>query len=331
MIVVRKSLLLWALLACAGCGSNSSSTRPPPNDPPPPSDPPHPTSATIRVQLTHQSAPTTAYALDGMTVRLQPVGGGDVLTGVTDAIGVASFEVTALGDYQVVSVDGQDVTGQVVGSEGREYVKTAPLADPDPVVAHEYPVASPAVSVAALGTTNAVNAPVPRARKVTIAAAGHYSHPSDDLPEVPGASFVGRVILRNLDFGGDNNGVISMEAHFADPSISLWNRLNLYSGSGDNLSEARFYGGNPTTSQGYAASHAYAGPIAFEAPGDGNWALGVTGVAAGREVSGVAAADRSFPAFGYSGRILRPFCATGASSSVSYAFDYEFQAFTEVP
>lgn len=308
----KRLLPVLALLAAAGCDSSS------------------PTAATVRVQLTKAAEPTTAYALDGMTVRLQRTGGAE-LTAVTDSEGAAVIEVTELGEYRILSVDGVDVSGETTGAEGREYVKVSPLASPDPVVTHSFGGAGPTVAVPSLGAGYMVDAPVPPARKVTVRASANYSAPREGLTPISGESFAGRVILRNLSFGGDTGAAVVLPARTAD--AALHNRMILYAGFATTLSGAALYGGAPETSQEYDLStFPLAGPIAFEAPGTGDWALGILGESAGRRARGTADPSRDFPAFGSaSNELVRPYSTAGAGAGATYAFDYELQEFTPVP
>lgn len=285
-------------------------------------------TANVVVQLTGGGS---NYKVDRMTVSIQKTG-SVVLTGVTGTDGIARISVPEAGNYQVISVSGVDASGLALGSEGREFVKASPLADPYPNLVYTFSGTVPVVSVTVSGSDNPVSAPVPSIRKVTVLATGTATGSPTAIIAAGTTSFPGRVMLANIDYSDIFGGIVIQSN---DPNL---NRLILYPNMKDGNPLIRggyFYGGpaGTGTSIGTTSSYLQAGSIFFEAPGGGDWALGYnlsTVELRTRNQLGGADETRNFPDFNggaNSNGVLRSFSTTGGSGQ-TYKFDYRIFMFT---
>lgn len=247
--------LVFGLTACGGAGGP-------------------PVSATIKVQLTRISAPTTAYAVSDMSVTLQN-SMGVMRTERTDANGIATFtdSQAPAGLYSVVNVAGANITGTASNTSGREYVKPPPISSAMPLV--EY-VPNASFNLAASGTYT-LNAPVPDIRQVWMLKRQAVSAGGNDNPNFASNSadaFYGRIILSSIHFDPTNGDAINIWSG-SDSKFKLFvyegqNRIsNFFNGSTDlgDLAE------NVT-------SWPYTQPITLEVPSSTDWAFTAENAAA---------------------------------------------------
>jgi hypothetical protein len=258
-LIGRLALILLVFSGCGGSGGSSDS-----------SGSGTPVTATVVAQLTKVSSPSTVYAVGQMTISIQKTG-RPVLHGVTGVDGVANISVTETGRYQVVKVNGLDVSGLAIGSEGREFVKDNPITTAAPAIDYT-PASLPEANVTADGTV-AVNIPVPDIRKVIVIKKGNINAGGNDNPVVStteSTDFPGRIIVSNI--------------HFTYPDgISLWsntltnNHLTLGVLEATNQIAAILWVDLVSNRLGSIASGVtswpYAGQIALEAPSETDWAL----------------------------------------------------------
>jgi hypothetical protein len=210
------------------------------------------------------------YLVDGMSVSIQRVGDGSVLTGVTGTDGIARILVLETGDYEVIQVAGVDATNLAQDSDtGREFVKGNPIADPYPNLTYSDDL--PTVTVTALDASDySVSAQVPTIIRVTVLKVGSVNGDNGQYVTAGDGAFAGRVMLSNF-YSVDQRSRISIQSNDTD----YYNRLGLAidtSGvpfNGVFISDSSYNIGSITT-------YTQAGPIYFEAPGtdNGDWALG---------------------------------------------------------
>jgi hypothetical protein len=279
----------------------------------------------IVVQLTNGTNP---YLVDKMTVSIQK-SGGSVLTGVTNAQGIATITATSTGTYNVIQVAGVDATDLAESSEaGREFIKDNPLADPYPNLIYTYS-ATPSVDVTASNRTYKVDARVPSINKVTVLKVGSAASNNNGLSNVQAGTgaFVGRVMISNISSNDDKAGLMIASSDTNE------NRMLLYFYT-TGISGARFYGGPSYTGTdiGYIGSYTEAGPIYFEAPGtdNGDWAIGYNLSATDLHTRGSASQDTNFPSFngGPSKSVLGTW-STAHGTGHTYSFDYRIFQFDQ--
>ena len=243
-------VLLGLLTACGGNGGGGG------------------TDTVLSVQLTRAAAPATPYTVAQMKVTLHQDGSPD-RTATTNASGIASFPITAAGTCQVTQVQGADVTGAVLGTEGREFIKPTPLVSALALVDY-VPAVKPSVSVAGSSPVT-LNVPVPDLRKVTVIAQGADSEPNTSNPiytTPQAAGFAGRVILRNIHFSV-NDGIIVFGSTGS-------NHFTLVVQENNNLITGTLYAPGATNLANIASgvpAWPYVGPITLEVPSDSDWAL----------------------------------------------------------
>jgi hypothetical protein len=314
--IMVLSIVFAGLLFIAGCSGSDNTLD---------------SSANVVVQLTSGTNP---YLVDQMTVSIQK-SGGSVLTGVTNAQGVATITVTETGDYNVIQVAGVDATNLAESSDaGREFIKANPLVDPYPNLTHT--VTGVTVSVVNPDTDYNVNVAVPFINKVTVLKVG--SAASDDSGSVTvtvgTAAFTGRVMISNLNCS-DNRAALQIVSSDANA-----NRLHMYMNitaghPTPEITDTKFYGGpsSTMTDTGFVNSYTQAGPIYFEAPGtnSGDWALGYNLSATDMKTRGSADVTLNFPAFnGGAGHYVLGTWSTSGGSGHTYSFDYRIFQFNQL-
>jgi hypothetical protein len=306
-------IILNSLFLTSGCSSSNDNNA----------------TANVVVQLTKDG--TTAYPVDQMTVSIQQ-SGGSVLTGVTDTNGVATITVTGPGDYDVISVAGVDATSLAQGSTaGREFVKGNPLTDPFPYLT--YSISGVTVTVTDPGYDYNVNITIPKINEVTVLQVGSATSDTNGNVTVAAgtAAFTGRVILTNLSFNDNSDGLAIISSDPNSNEIHLLMDLNVTPPT----TYATFWGGSPYTETplGYVNSYTQAGPIYFEAPGtdSGDWALGYNLSATDLKTRGSATSNINFPAFngGTSNYVLNTWSILGGTGHI-YSFAYRIFQFTQL-
>ena len=300
------SVFLISLLFMAGCRGSYN------------------TSSNVIVQLQNGG---DNYPVDGMTVSLQQRT-GTIFTGVTDADGKATINVTLEGNYNVIQVAGVDASALAEGNAtGREFVKNNPIADPYPYVAYTFGGIFPVINVPDFDSNYTINVTVPLINKVTVLKVGSVTTDDSGNITVPAgtAAFAGRVMMSNLSFS-DANCTIGIRSSDANG-----NRIVLYENS-TAVSSGDFWVTSPSSDTPIGTmAYALAGPIYFEAPGTngGDWALGynlsVTDLKV-RSSFGGNVSTVNFLNFNGGGTILEISPASG-SPPHTYSFDYRIFQF----
>ena len=307
------SLLLVGSLFYAGCGSSGGGSH-------------SSIHSNVRVQLELEGS-NVDYTVDGMTVSIQKAG-DKVLTGVTDANGMAVIPVNKTGHYQVMKVEGVDATALAEGSEaGREFQKSNPLADPYPHLIYAFDGTHPSVSVTASETDYTVRATVPVINKVMVLKTGSVtSGDSGSAYLFAGTnSFAGRIMISNLNCN-DSDAILKIISDDTDTKLNLY--INTF-GTTPPLTGGRFYIGETYTTLNPIGSYTQTGPIYFEAPGTdgGDWALGCNLSATELKTRGATAQHFHLLAGGLLHSIIQVWTRSLESSGHQYSFDYRIFQF----
>lgn len=280
----------------------------------------------VRVQLALEGS-DVAYPVDGMNVSIQKAG-GKVLSGVTDANGIAVIPVNKTGNYQVIKVEGIDASALAEGSEaGREFQKPNPLAHPYPNLIHAFDGVYPSVSVTASGADYAVTANVPVIHKVMVLKTGSVTSGNAGSAYVFAGThaFAGRIMLSNLNCN-DSDAILKIISDDGDTKLNLY--INTF-GTTPSLTGGRFYVGESYATLNPISSYTQTGPIYFEAPGTdgGDWALGCN--LSMTEVKTRGAGPQNFHLFpgGLLHSILQLWSRSTEPSGHSYSFDYRIFQF----
>lgn len=279
--------------------------------------------AEVTVQLVKQSD-NTPYAVAQMKVFLEDEK-GKVASATTDATGKAVFPVTAKGKYQVIRVEGLDVTGGAEGAVGYEFVKASPISTSAPQTAHVYTVC-PAATVIGKKDQVEITSPIPTVRKVTILKKGSVDTPDETnfnyyIPE----AIAGRMIFsnKNCDCGG------ALYIYASEGT----NRSMVFSlGTSEQTCTMRFwenYNAIVTLNTGNIGD-----TWTIEIPGNGDWAFTSGTTAFSRNANGTNDAQDSFTSFGKSPDLLAIYTynygITHNPPNDHYRFDFEVQKFEEL-
>lgn len=306
-------ILLVGSLFYAGCGSSGGGSH-------------SSIHSTVRVQLALEGS-DVAYPVDGMTVSIQK-SGDKVLTGVTDANGIAVIPVNKTGHYQVKKVEGVDATALAEGSEaGREFQKSNPLTDPYPNLVHAYDGTNPSVSVDASGADYTVHATVPVIHKVIVLKTGSVTSGDSGSAYIFAGTnaFAGRIMISNLNCN-DSDAILKIISDDTDTKLNLY--INA-SGATPALTGGRFYVGESYTTLNPLGSYTQTGPIYFEAPGTdgGDWALGCNLSATELKTRGTTAQNFHLFPGGFVHSIMQLWTRSLESSGHQYRFDYRIFQF----
>jgi len=284
------------------------------------------TSANVTVQL---QCGSSNCPVDGMTVSLQQHT-GNIFTGVTDADGKATINVTLEGDYNVIQVAGLDSSTFAESDEtGREFVKNNPIVDPYPYVNYTFGGTFPVISVPDFDSNYAINVLVPHINKVKVLKVGSLSLGDTEISNTVSAgtaAFAGRVMISNFT-SNDANFIIEILSNDANN-----NRLLLNANTTAWLSGAFNSDSGPTSTNILSiASYTQAGPVYFEAPGtdSGDWALGCNILLTElktRSLFGGANATLNFPMFNGGANVLEITSST-SDTGHTYSFDYRIFQF----